>query len=86
MEAAVRSPGAAVRRIRTAAVVAGRRAVHRRGSEKEEGTGPGEGSLQHIWSASSQEEPWRAAHNGAPNGGEREACTDLGRDTAGLDP
>lgn len=76
MEAAVRSPGAAVRSLlRRAAVVAGRRAaVHRRGSAKGEGTGcrrtgPEEGSLQRIWSASSQEEPWRAAHNGAVNGG-----------------
>lgn len=54
---AVRSPGAAVRSLRTAAVGAGRRAAVRRGSVKGEGTGPEEGSLQHIWSASSQEEP-----------------------------
>lgn len=92
MEAAVRSPGAAVHSLRTAVVGAGRRAVaHRRGSAKGEGTGchrtgPEEDSLQHIRSALSQEEPRRAAHNGALNGGEREACTDLGRDTAGLDP
>ena len=80
MEAAVRSPGAAGRRIRKAAAVAGRRAavVHHRGSAKGEGTGcrrtgPAEGSLQHIRSASSQEKPWRAAHNVAVNGGEWEA-------------